>query len=101
MGDYAIHAPDSIKTSWAILFPVHVESLYLHGPGRSIGGIGSAILASSLTVNTVVVVHIVVSVENPVIFVRLGITKRGYAGAYVIGKESGQLGVYSRQLREV
>ena len=86
MGDYTVHAPCPVEAGGAILFPFHVESLYLHGPGRSIGGIGSAILASSLPVNPVVVVHIFVSVEYPIVLIRLGIAKRGYAWRYVVGK---------------
>ena len=86
MGDYTVHAPCSVEAGRAGLFPVHVDALYLHGPGRSIGGIGSTILASSLAVNTVVVIHIFVSVEYPIVFIWSGIAKRGYAWRYVVGK---------------
>ena len=86
MISYTVHAPDSVKTGGAVWFPVHVESLYLHGPGCSIGGVFLAILASSLVVDTVVVVHIFVSVEYPIVLIRLGIAKRGYAWRYVVGK---------------
>ena len=101
MGYDAIHTPHSIESSWTILVPVHIDPLNLHGPGRSKRGVFPAILASGLVMYPAVVVHIIVSVENPIIFIRLGITKRGYPRRTVIGKESGQLGVYPRQLREV
>jgi len=86
MGYDAIHTPHSVKNSRAIQVPVHVDALYLHGPGGSIRYVLSAIPASATANNTAVVVHIIASIENPVIFTRLRITKGRYAGAYVIGK---------------
>jgi len=86
MGYDAIHTPHSIKNGWAIQVPVIVDTLYLHGPCGSIRYVLSAIPASATANSTAVVVHILVSIENPVIFSRLGITKGRYTGAYVIGK---------------
>ena len=85
MISYTVHAPDSVKTGGAVWFPVHVESLYLHGPGCSIGGVFLAVLTTCVTSLTVAVVLVLHAVENPVVFMRLDITKRGYAWTYVIG----------------
>ena len=85
MGRYTVYAPHSIKCGGAIFVSIHVDALYLHGSGRSIRCVFIAVLTTCVTSLTVAVVLVLHAVENPVVFMRLDITKRGYAWTYVIG----------------
>ena len=85
MGRYTVYAPHSTKYGGAIFVSIHVDALYLHGPGRSIRCVFLAILTTCVTSLTVAVVLVLHAVKNPVVFMRLDITKRGYAWTYVIG----------------
>ena len=88
MVGYAVDTPHSIEYSGAVLFPVHVDPLNFHRSGGSKRRIFPTTLATSLShlPSVATVVLVVVSVEYPVVFVRLDITKRGYAWTHVIGK---------------